>query len=326
MILDCSGSVLPLKAARGRGEVAWPGGTWQATCGVAIDVKFGISFNTAFYGVDPDMIGAVAQHAEALGFESFYMPEHVALYQGAAIGSVPIDPTVPIADPLESLSFVAAATERILLGTGVLLVPYQHPVVLAKRLATLDVLSKGRLRLLTVGVGALPGEAAAVGVDFATRGRRADEAIDAMRALWAGDQTGTSFSGEFYTFDDVCSYPKPHQKRLPIHVGGSSNAAARRAGLRGDGYFPGGRLTPDERVAQIEHMRTTARDAARDPDALEYTRWGSLDLDADLVAARAAEGVDRLIVSSGATDLDEHLDELSTFADRIGLEPQLYTA
>lgn len=290
-------------------------------------MKFGISFNTAHYGVDPDMIVAVAQHAESLGFESFYMPEHVALYRGAAIGPIQIDPTVPIADPLESLSFVAAATERILLGTGVLLVPYQHPVVLAKRLATLDVLSKGRLRLLTVGVGALPGESAAVGIDFATRGRRADEAIDAMHALWAGDETGTSFVGEFYTFDDVCSYPKPHQaSTLPIHVGGSSNAAARRAGLRGNGYFPGGRLTPEERAAQVELMRTTARDAGREPDALEYTRWGSLDLDADLVTARAAEGVDRLVVSSGATDLDEHLAELSTFADRVGLKPQVYAA
>jgi len=81
------------------------------------------------------------------------------------------------------LSFVAAATRQILLGTGVLLLPYHQPVVLAKRLATIDVLSKGRMRLLTVGVGALPGEAEAAGVDFASRGRRADEAIDVLRGI-----------------------------------------------------------------------------------------------------------------------------------------------
>ena len=144
---------------------------------------------------------------------------------------------MPVADPLECLAFVAAATERILLGTGVLLLPYHQPVVLAKRLATLDVLSKGRMRLLTVGVGALPGEAMAGGVDFATRGRRADEAIDVLRLLWDGDENGVSFDGEFFSFTRLCSFPKPLD-RLPIHVGGSSPAAARRAGLRGDGYFP----------------------------------------------------------------------------------------
>ncbi|MCI2421414.1 LLM class flavin-dependent oxidoreductase [Saccharopolyspora sp. K220] len=97
------------------------------------------------------------------------------------------------------MSFVAAATERILLGTGVLLLPYHHPVTLAKRLATVDVLSKGRMRLLAIGVGALPGEASAVGVDFDSRGRRADEAIDVMRLLWGGDEEGVSFQGEFFT-------------------------------------------------------------------------------------------------------------------------------
>ena len=132
-----------------------------------------------------------------------------------------VAPDLPIADPLECLAFVAASTTTILLGTGVLLLPFHHPVGLAKRLATIDVLSSGRMRLLTIGVGSLPGEAAAVGVDYATRGRRADEAIDVLRALWAGDAAGTSFDGEFYSFENVTSYPKPLQM-LPIHVGGSS--------------------------------------------------------------------------------------------------------
>jgi probable F420-dependent oxidoreductase len=281
-------------------------------------VKFGVMYNTGIYGVDPDAMTAVARHAEDCGFESFYVPEHIALYPGAAVGAAVFPPATPIADPLECLSFVAAATQRILLGTGVLLLPYHHPVVLAKRLATVDLLSKGRMRLFSVGVGALPGEAAAAGVDFATRGRRADEAIDALRLLWAGDENGVSFDGQFFSFTDVCSFPKP-TATLPIHVGGSSRAAARRAGLRGDGYFPGGRLTEEERASQLELARATASDAGRDPGALEYTRWGSIDMTAADVDTFTARGVTRLVFGPASTDLNEQCDQLSAFAERLKL-------
>jgi probable F420-dependent oxidoreductase len=281
-------------------------------------VKFGVHYNTGSYGVDPGALIALARHAEACGFESFYLPEHVALYPGASVGAMTFPADLPIADPLECLSFVAAATERILLGTGVLLLPYHEPVVLAKRLATIDVLSKGRMRLLTIGVGSLPGEAAAVGVDYATRGRRADEAIDALRLLWAGDENGVSFDGEFYSFAAACSFPKPLQP-LPVHVGGSSPAAARRAGRRGDGYFPGGRLTEAERTSQLKLMRAAARDAGRDPDALQVTRWGSIEMTAEDVAQHAARGVDRLVVAPASIHLSEQRDQLAAFADRFAL-------
>ena len=281
-------------------------------------MKFGLIYNTGYSGTDPDQLIAAARHAEACGFESFYVTEHIALYPGATVGPVTIPASLPIADPLECLSFVAAATERILLGTAVLLVPYHQPVILAKRLATLDVLSKGRMRLLTVGVGSLPGEAMAAGVDFATRGRRADEAIDVLRLLWSGDENGVSFDGEFFSFSRLCSFPKPLAP-LPIHVGGSSQAAARRAGLRGDGYFPGGRLTAQERAGQLEEMRATARAAGRDPGALEYTRWGSIDMTADDVAAHAANGTTRLAVPPASTDDAGQRDEISAFADRLKL-------
>jgi len=283
-------------------------------------VKFGITYNTGVYGVDPDGMIAVARHAEDRGFESFYVPEHIALYPGAKVGRVEFPPSLPIADPLESLSFVAAVTGRILLGTAVLLLPYHYPVVLAKRLATIDVLSKGRMRLLTVGVGALPGEAAAGGVDFATRGRRADEAIDVLRLLWAGDENGVSLDGEFFSFQNLCSFPKPYGARtLPIHVGGSSRAAARRAGQRGDGYFPGGGLTDKERASQIEIMRMTAAQAGRDPDVLEYTRWGSIDMSAADVDAHARKGTTRLVVGVTSPDPRGQRDEISAFADRLKL-------
>ena len=270
-------------------------------------MKFAVSYSTPFYGMDPDKLVGYAQRAEACGFEGLYVPEHVTLYRGATFGSVEMPTTLPYADPLDLLAFVAAATERLLLGTAVLLLPYHHPVVLAKRLATIDGLSKGRMRLLTVGLGSLPGEAEAMGVDFSTRGRRTDEAIDVLRLLWSGDADGVSHTGEFFAFEGLCSFPQPLAP-LPIHIGGSSRAAARRAGLRGDGYFPGGALPPAERTAQWDLARTTSG-----RDDLEYTRWASTDLTPQSVAAYEAQGVTRLVVSPPT------LDDLSAFAERFGL-------
>lgn len=155
-------------------------------------MKFGLVYNTAYYGADPGLMVAAAVQAEESGFESFFMPEHIVLYPGAATGPVAFPPDLAVADPLDCLAYVAAATSTLLLGTAVLLLPYHHPVVLAKRLATIDALSRGRMSLLTVGLGTLPGEAAAAGVDFRSRGRRADEAIDVLRLLWGGDAAGVS--------------------------------------------------------------------------------------------------------------------------------------
>ncbi|WP_061295095.1 TIGR03619 family F420-dependent LLM class oxidoreductase [Herbidospora cretacea] len=273
-------------------------------------MKFGISYSTPYYGVDPDNLVSHARHAEECGFESFYVPEHVVLYPGATLGRWEIPPTLPYLDPIDCLGFVAASTRRILLGTGVLVLPYHHPVVLAKRLATVDVLSKGRMRLLTVGLGGLPGEAAAFGVDYRSRGRRADEAIDLMRLLWDGGAEGVRFAGEFFDVTGLVQYPKP-LGRLPVHVGGSSRAAARRAGLRGDGYFPGGALDAAERAAQWEIAQAAA--AGR---TLEYTRSGSIDMTAEQVAEWAAQGVTRIVVGVSATDPGEQREEMAAFAER----------
>src|SRR5688572_20635062 len=242
-------------------------------------MKFALAYNTAALGTDPDAITAVARCAEESGFESIYLTEHIVFHPGATMHGMEVHPTTAVADPLESLAFIAARTERLLLGTGVLLLPYRHPVVLAKQLATIDLLSKGRLRNVTVGLGVVEREASATGVDFASRGRRADEAIDVMRLLWAGGEDGVSFDGEFFAFDNLCSFPKPYEvAHLPIHIGGSSRAAARRAGRRGDGYFPGGALSPHERSLQMDLARSTAVEVGRDPEALEYTRWGSIGM------------------------------------------------
>jgi alkanesulfonate monooxygenase SsuD/methylene tetrahydromethanopterin reductase-like flavin-dependent oxidoreductase (luciferase family) len=139
-----------------------------------------------------------------------------------------------------------------------------------------------------------------------------------LRLLWAGGEEGVSFDGEFFAFDEVTSFPKPHGvAELPIHVGGSSRPAARRAGLRGDGYFPGGALDAEERAAQWELARSSAVQAGRDPDALEQTRWGAIDLSPERVEALAAQGVTRVVVNPSTTDLDEQREEMSAFAKRL---------
>ena len=281
-------------------------------------MKVGIVYNTGSHGVDPRTVIAVARHAESCGFESFYVPEHIALYPGARVGAFEFPPTLPIAAPLELLSFVAAATERILLGTAVLLLPYYHPVLLAKQLATIDVLSGGRMRLLTIGLGSLPGEAEAVGVNFAARGRRADEAISVLRLLWAGDENGVSFDGEFFSFQNLCSFPKPlGSGTLPIHVGGASRAAARRAGQRGDGYFPGGQLTAGERASQLDVMRTAAAQAGRDPAHAGVHPVGVGQHFRRRGRRPAALGATRLVAALGSPDLDGQREEMSALR-RVG--------
>jgi probable F420-dependent oxidoreductase len=284
-------------------------------------LKFGLAFNTAVHGTDPELMVGAARRAEECGFESFYTSEHIVTYPGAMLpGYVALPPDLAVADPLTCLTYVAGATSTLMLGTAVLLVPYYQPVVLAKQLATIDVLSRGRMSLLTIGLGVLPGEAEAAGVDFATRGRRADEAIDVLRLLWDGGVDGVSYQGEFFTMSAVCSFPKPQDGRiLPIHVGGASLAAARRAGRRGDGYFPGGRLTAEQRAEQIAVMRAEAAEAGRDPEALEYTRWGQIGMTAEDVQEQAGQGVTRLVVGPGSSDLSGMQAEISSFAERHGL-------
>jgi probable F420-dependent oxidoreductase len=281
-------------------------------------MKFSVSYSSAHLGSDPDRIVAYARHAEACGFEGLYLPEHLVFYPGAKLHGFEVPPTLPFLDPLDTLAYVAASTERLLLGTGVLLLPYRHPVVLAKQLATIDVLSRGRMRLLTVGLGSLPEEAAATGVDFSARGRRADEAIEVLRMLWSGDEKGVSFRGEFFAFDNLVQFPMPYRATtLPIHVGGSSLAAARRAGQHGDGYFAGGALVPQERAVQWDLARSTAKVSGRNPDDLQYTRWGGIDMTDETLEAFAAQGATRVVVGATASDPNEQHDELSRFAERF---------
>jgi probable F420-dependent oxidoreductase len=228
------------------------------------------------FPVDGPTVAAVARRAEEVGFDSVWIGEHVVMsgresYPGANQNRVGPSPTGALPDPIEWLTYVAACTERVLLGTAIFLLPLHRAAVTAKRLATLDQLSGGRLRL-GIGVGWSRHEYETVGESFASRGRRCDEAIDAIRTLWR--DSPATFQGEFFNFDSVHSVPQPVHGAVPILVGGDSDAAARRAGRRGDGYFPFGK-DPEELSRLLGVMRHSAKQAGRDPDAIELTALGS---------------------------------------------------
>lgn len=274
--------------------------------------------NTGPY-VEGDHAITLARAAEEAGFESLWTVEHVVVpagyaseYPYDASGRMPGGDDAPIPDPLVWLTWVAAATERINLATGILILPQRNPVVLAKATATLDRMSGGRLRL-GIGVGWLEEEFRALGVPFEARGRRTDEYVDAMRTLWR--EPDPSFSGEFVNFTSARMWPKPSQADgIPIIIGGHTEAAARRAGRLGDGFFPG-RTNPARLTELFEVMRKAAADAGRDPDAIELTGGGALDPEG--IKAYADLGVSRIIVPNLWYDPATVRDGLMKFADDV---------
>ncbi|MEU9920034.1 LLM class F420-dependent oxidoreductase [Streptomyces griseoluteus] len=193
-------------------------------------------------GARPEVIRAVATAAEATGFARLWCGEHVVLvdapasrYPYSADGRIAVPADADWLDPLLALSFAAAVTNRIELATGVLLLPEHNPVLVAKQVATLDVLSAGRFSL-GVGVGWSAEEFAALGVPFAGRGRRTDEYLAAMRTLWTQDPA--SYTGEFARFDAIRVNPKPLRGgRLPVVIGGNSDTALRRAVTLAEGWY-----------------------------------------------------------------------------------------
>lgn len=223
----------------------------------------------------PEYLARAVTLAEQVGFESVWAGEHVVMpdyapnYPYSEDGRLPQADDTDVADPLIWLTYAAALTSTIRLATGVVVLPLRNPVVLAKQVATLDLLSGGRA-MLGVGVGWMPEEADVVGVPFTGRGRRTEEYIGAMRALWADDVA--AFDGEHVHFAGARSYPKPVQpgRRVPMIIGGSGPAAARRAGRLGDGYYP---IAPTvEALAdQIALMHAAAKDAGRSPADIEIS-------------------------------------------------------
>ena len=275
---------------------------------------------------DAEGVAEVARAAEDLGYESVWVGEHPVLIDPHAAPS-PLPSHSELLDPVAVLAYAAAQTTTVKLGTGIVILPLRNPVILAKQLASVDVLSKGRL-LVGVGVGYVPGEYEAIGVPFGTRGRRADDYIDAMRTLW--DDDDPQFSGEFAAFSGVQSRPRPASPRLPVYASGMSTAALRRAVARADGWY-GFFLDLDSTKRSLDELARLAGEVER-PAVL-----GDLDItvtpppgaiDHDTVNRFEDLGVQRLVLlhdfmdMAGAPDPARRalfLADMETTADRLGV-------
>jgi len=238
----------------------------------------------------PDTATEIAQAAEQLGFESLWVAEHMVVPSPQAPPS-PMGPDVHIFDPMLSLTWAAAHTKTIRLGTGILLLPQRHPVQLAKEVATLDVLSGGRVEI-GVGVGYLHQEFAAVGVLMERRGQRTDEYLGAMRALWESDSP--SFDGEFVDFEGVDTQPRPVQQPLPIVMGGHSRPAYRRTAKYSQAWY-GFRRSPEQAAADIAGITSACEAIGRDVDEIDISVTPDRRVDAEVVEAYGAVGVHRLL-------------------------------
>ena len=245
----------------------------------------------------------VAQAAEAAGFESLWVSEHIAL-PDPPIARFPVDPETRWIEPLTMLTFLAAHTSKVKLGTGVVILPQRNPLILAKELASIDELSNGRL-LFGLGVGHLQPEMEAIGVPFNRRGAIGDEYLAAMLALWG--QPKPAYKGRYVSFGNVQSHP---QRNVHLVVGGHSPAAFRRSVKYGRGWY-GYSLEPEAAAGCIDGLQTAA-EAVERPAAL-----GELEIsvspprgmiDSEMVAKYAALGVSRLILLPAlATSIDERL-------------------
>jgi probable F420-dependent oxidoreductase len=267
-------------------------------------MKFGLMFTNTGMGSTRAGAKQLAVTAEQAGFESLWTVEHVVVPSGYE-SAYPYDRSGKMAggaeefdlpDPLIWLAYVAALTESIKLATGILIVPQRNPLVTAKEVATIDALSGGRM-ILGVGVGWLKEEFDALGVPFADRGRRHDDYVEAMRALWRDDKA--SVHNTYTSFDNCISRPRPVNGTVPIVVGGHTKKAAQRAAQLGDGFFPGSGSI-DELKGLFDMVRNECVAAGRDPAEVEFTASGAgrtLDEVTARVEELAAIGVSRVILS-----------------------------
>jgi probable F420-dependent oxidoreductase len=253
----------------------------------------------------------VGRAAEAAGLESVWTGEHVVLPDPQAPPS-PAPPTTPFLDPSVALAHLAAHTERLRLGTGIVILPQRNAVELAKELASLDVVSNGRL-VFGLGAGYLEPEFRALGAPFEDRGAATDEAIDVLRALWTQDKP--RHRGRYYHFEGIDAHPRPVQRpHPPIVVGGMSRAAARRAARRGNGWY--GFLTDPEATARSLDWIAAAVAAGERPGelgALEISVTPPPPVTAETLKRYAELGVQRIIALPTARDADglvRQVDEL----------------
>lgn len=281
---------------------------------------FGLRYcNTVSYA-EAGRAVELAEAAEEAGFDSLWTVEHTIVpkdyepnypyAEGGKMAGGAED--IPLPDPLIWMAYVAARTSRIRLATGILILPQHQPVHVAKQVATLDAMSGGRV-ILGIGVGWMEEEFRVLNADFATRGPRTDDAIQAMRKLWR--DSPAEYHGTHVDFDPLYCNPRPVNGHVPIVVGGHSKAAARRAGRLGDGFFPA-RGAPADLIALAKQ---SAAEAGRDPAEIEIT-VGMPD-DPSELPALAAAGVDRIAVPvtsmAGLTTAIRSPEEALTWKERI---------
>jgi len=280
-------------------------------------VELGVNGLSAKATLGPTETVRLARLAEELGYRSWWAGEHVVL-PSPRVPDSPMEATDPILDPLIHLSYVAAVTQRLEIGTAVVILPQRNPLVLAKQAASLDVLSGGRL-LLGVGAGYLEPEMTAVGVPMAQRGARTDEYLDAMTALWTAP--APAFHGRYVDFDYVDAHPRPVQNGGPrIVIGGHSPAAFRRAVARGHGWFGNG--TIDDLVNHLAGLAKAAAQVDRPPRLgrleISFLPLDPVQVSADDARRYADLGVDRLVVYPLPL---EDPDDVAAFLERHATLP-----
>ncbi len=250
---------------------------------------------------NPDSMERVLVAAEQLGYESIWTGEHIVLMDPHEAPS-PVPPESNFVDTIASLAFAAAKTTTIKLGSGIILLPQRNPDVLAKELAGVDVLSKGRL-LFGLGVGYVPREFETLGIPYEERGPRASEHIEVIRTIWT--ESKPAFDGRFTKFSGIQSHPMPVQKpHPPILVGGMSPPALRRAVAQGDGWY-GFYQDVDATKAMLAALEETAKSVERPASLgrLEISVTPPGPIDGDTAKRYEDLGVDRLIVMRGFQDM-----------------------
>jgi probable F420-dependent oxidoreductase len=287
----------------------------------AVPPKFGLSL----VGLSLRHQAEVAAHAEASGFESVWVGEHLlwpadipASYPYQSSGRKLVDPSTPLYDPWVSMAHVAHATSRIRLGTNVYILPLRHPVITARAVTTLDHVSNGRVTL-GAGAGWLEAEFDALGVPFSERGARFDECIEVLRMLWTTSHP--EHCGPFYPFGPVRFEPKPRQNPgPPIEIGGTSPTALRRAATKGDGWIAIDSDDLSKLRYRIEFIHDLRRSAGRSDFRFEISLMSSRLTDHEFVAEAAACGVTRFIASPFATFKRPALSDFISFVSSYSAE------
>lgn len=277
-------------------------------------MKYGLFGIGSGICADPSIAVSVTQAAEAAGFESVWTGEHVVLPDPREAPS-PAPPEMAMLHPSTILAHLAAVTDKIKLGTGIVLIAQRNPLVLAKEMASLDVVCGGRL-LFGIGAGYLPQEFAALGVSFEQRGARTDEYINVMRALWNQDKP--KFSGDFFNFDKVQAFPRPVTPGGPaIVVGGASPAALRRTVEYAQGWY-GFAVNVEQTARAVSELKSRCEKTGRDWD-IEISVTPAARLTTELRDQYADIGVDRLIPMMPQESEQQLLEFVSSLASDMAI-------